>query len=142
MPRKSAILGQVRVANSDIIALTTLIVSARALGSDFVKEWAVYLVDTCLKLSLAAFIVFIVWTVSQLILSWRTSSPPKETDKNFAGVDPIKRLEASASLLAGITRAGPRLPALLASILFMTIASYTISSSSESKVGSAAIQTK
>jgi hypothetical protein len=86
--------------------------------------------DTALWLSKACFWVFVVLSVIEVYLKFRkTDVVPQAAGVAAnapAGVDPSKIIEAAAKLAEALAKAGPALSALVASILFLSIAAVSV----------------
>ncbi len=82
----------------------------------------------CLNLSIAAFVVFVLYYLVSLIASFVVRAPADAALKRGADISldsAAKLVEALSKLADSLVKAGPGLSALIASIFFAAIAAYS-----------------
>ena len=81
---------------------------------------------TALVLAILSFFVFVILSIIEFILKFQKQSvvPPAAAAAfaNAPAIDPSKILEAAAKLAEAMAKAGPALSALIASLVFLSIA--------------------
>ncbi|MEA2758941.1 MAG: hypothetical protein QOH65_1554 [Methylobacteriaceae bacterium] len=83
--------------------------------------------STALTLSELSFAAFVILSIVDIVLKFaaRGQAPPRSAAL-AAGVNPAQIFEAAAKLAEAMTKAGPALAALVASLVFLGIAAASV----------------